>query len=153
MSIGKTSMVMRMLDPDFISSTVLCLDDTIENVSVRDILDEKHAASTGLVDDVIVMNPYMADRGPISDAKGNPKRSEEVNGKQTGDIRTENGSVQKCAQRYASEKVSHNVKCIAICEFIEIFICMKVRNTYITKERVTSITCSVSSGLFLFMQH
>ncbi|KAI0980706.1 hypothetical protein GJ496_011299 [Pomphorhynchus laevis] len=53
MSIGKTSRAMRMLDTDFISSKVLCLDDNIENVSVRDLLDEKHPASAGLVDDAI----------------------------------------------------------------------------------------------------
>ncbi|KAI0983337.1 hypothetical protein GJ496_001085 [Pomphorhynchus laevis] len=53
MSIGKTSRAMRMLDPDFISSKVLCLDDNIENISVRDLLDEKHPASAGLVDDAI----------------------------------------------------------------------------------------------------
>ncbi|KAI0986368.1 hypothetical protein GJ496_004916 [Pomphorhynchus laevis] len=53
MSIGKTSRAMRMLDPDFIFSKVLCLDDNIENVSVRDLLDEKHPASAGLVDDAI----------------------------------------------------------------------------------------------------
>ncbi|KAI0979236.1 hypothetical protein GJ496_009414 [Pomphorhynchus laevis] len=58
MSIGKTSRAMIMLDPDFISSKVLCLDDTIENVSERDILDEKHPASAGLVDDAI----YCEDR-------------------------------------------------------------------------------------------
>ncbi|KAI0981392.1 hypothetical protein GJ496_011054 [Pomphorhynchus laevis] len=53
MSIGKTSRAMRMLDPDFISSKVLCLDDNIENVSVQDLLDEKHPASAGLVDNAI----------------------------------------------------------------------------------------------------
>ncbi|KAI0988622.1 hypothetical protein GJ496_006209 [Pomphorhynchus laevis] len=53
MSIGKTSRAMRMLDPDFISLKVLCFDDNIENASVRDLLDEKHSASAGLVDDAI----------------------------------------------------------------------------------------------------
>ncbi|KAI0985721.1 hypothetical protein GJ496_010580 [Pomphorhynchus laevis] len=53
MSIGKTFRAMRILDSDLISSKALCLDNTIENVNVRDILDEKHPSSAGIVDAII----------------------------------------------------------------------------------------------------